>query len=105
MLNVFRGLFIAMTVALFMATGCAGGEGTRPTGQVVDDASITSRVKAALFGDEVTSGFQIGVDTYQGQVQLNGFVDSQEEKDRAGEIARDVQGVERVINNLEVKTN
>ncbi|MDQ7839391.1 MAG: BON domain-containing protein, partial [Thermodesulfobacteriota bacterium] len=47
--------------------------------------------------------FQISVETYQGTVQLSGFVNSQKAVDKAGEIVRSVKGVKSVKNNLIVK--
>jgi hypothetical protein len=83
--------------------GCVGSETQKSTGQYIDDATITTKVKAALIEDSVVSGLEINVETYKGTVQLNGFVDSQDQKECAEEIAQDVKGVEDVINNLTVK--
>lgn len=72
---------------------------------MVDDATITAKVKTALFQDPVVSGFDVGVDTFKGRVQLNGFVDTAEQKARAEQVARSVAGVVEVGNKLSVKTN
>ena len=53
--------------------------------------------------DDLVKSFQIGVETYKGTVQLSGFVNSQEAVDKAGQIARSVNGVTSVKNNLIVK--
>jgi hyperosmotically inducible protein len=76
---------------------------TRSAGQVVDDGVVTARVKASLTADPMTKARQINVETRQGVVQLTGFVDSDQEKDRAAQIARETSGVQSVQNNLEVK--
>jgi hyperosmotically inducible periplasmic protein len=73
------------------------------TGEYVDDKVITSKVKAALIADPVTKAREINVETSKGTVQLSGFVSTAEEKNKAGEIARDVKGVVNVQNNIIVK--
>jgi len=77
--------------------------GNRTAGEVVDDAMITGKVKAALIGDSRTKAYQINVDTKEGTVQLGGFVDSSQAKAAAGELAETVSGVKSVRNNLELK--
>lgn len=108
-MKTFRSITTALVLVsasgLFsLASGCAGTPTTASTGQMVDDATITTKVKAALFQDPVVSGFDVGVDTFKGQVQLNGFVDTPEQKARAEQIARTVNGVAGVGNKLSVKT-
>jgi hyperosmotically inducible protein len=75
----------------------------RTASQVVDDATLTAKVKAALVEDSTTKATEINVDTHAGTVQLNGFVDSQAAKDRAAELAQGIEGVRAVENNLSVK--
>jgi len=75
----------------------------RSAGGVVDDSTITTKIKAELFNDRLLSGFAISVDTFQGEVTLTGGVDSQQLKDRAGNIASSVRGVEKVNNLLKIK--
>lgn len=101
--NAQRGPgILGLMVVVLLLGGCAGTAG-KSTGEYIDDAAITTRVKTALFRDDEVSGFQVDVDTYKGRVQLNGFVDSEEEKRRAEEVAVGVEGVAEVVNNLEVK--
>lgn len=80
------------------------GEGANPAGGKeaiqVNDALITTKVKAALFRDPQASGFQISVNTYRGVVQLSGFVDTIDQKQRAGELAQGIEGVRTVHNDL-----
>ena len=57
-------------------------------GRVVDDSVITGQVKAALVADPTTKAHQINVETFKGEVQLTGFVDTTEARSRAVEIAR-----------------
>jgi hyperosmotically inducible protein len=72
----------------------------RSVGTTIDDATITTKIKADLVGDPVTKARQIHVRTRRGVVQLSGFVDSAASKERAGKIATDVEGVVKVHNNL-----
>jgi len=81
------------------------GAPSRSTGEVVDDSSITARVKAALTANTVTKANQINVETNQGVVQLHGFVDSQQEANEAVREAKAVPGVASVRNDLEVKSS
>ena len=75
----------------------------RTPGQVVDDGTITTKVKAKLFDDPIASGFAISVKTFQGGVTLTGAVDSQRVKDKAGELARTTLGVRKVNNLIRIK--
>jgi osmotically-inducible protein OsmY len=85
--------------------GCAGTRTHESTGEYVDDSTITTKVKAAFVKDPVVSALAVSVETFKGVVQLSGFVNTQEAKDRAEEIARSVRGVKSVTNSLIVKTN
>lgn len=67
------------------------------------DSVITAKVKSLLAEDDFFKLFQIRVETYKGAVQLSGFVDSQQTVDIADQIARSVNGVRSVENNLIVK--
>ena len=70
---------------------------------VVDDGAITAKVKTALAGDPRTKAGQINIETSDGQVQLSGFVDSSEAKSTAEELARSVEHVKSVNNEIDVK--
>jgi len=72
-------------------------------GQNVDDSMLTASVKAKLTEDSTTKAYQINVGTQKGVVQLTGFVDSTTMKARAGELARSVDGVKDVRNDLEIR--
>ena len=74
-------------------------------GRVVDDSVITGKVKAALVADSTTKAHQISVETFQGVVQLSGFVDNAEARSRAGQLAQQVDGVKDVKNELELRNN
>jgi len=72
-------------------------------GQDYDDSMLTASVKTKLTEDSETKAHQINVGTQQGVVQLTGFVDSTAMKTKAGEIARSVEGVKAVRNDLEIR--
>lgn len=88
---------------LSMYFGCAASKTHESTGQYVDDSVITTKVKAALMNDISLKAFQIKVTTFKGVVQLSGFVDSADHADWAAEVARGVNGVREVKNDLIVK--
>jgi hyperosmotically inducible periplasmic protein len=74
----------------------------KSTGERFDDGTIAASIKAGLLDNKATSSMQINVESYKGTVQLSGFVESQEEKDAAGKVAKDVSGVKAVVNSLSV---
>jgi hyperosmotically inducible protein len=75
----------------------------RSAGDTVDDSAITAKVKAALAGDARTKAHQVNVETRDGRVQLSGFVDNSEAKSTAEELARNVDSVKSVDNEIDVK--
>jgi hyperosmotically inducible periplasmic protein len=93
---------LGITLILMLAA-CGGTETRRSTGTYVDDKVISAQVKAELARDAVTKATQIQVETYEGVVQLSGFADTQEAVTRATEIARDVDGVQRVVNDIRLR--
>ena len=100
---------VAITAAGFGFVGCAsddaGDSNKRTAGQYIDDKVVIQRVKSALGDNEVYKFPDVKVDTYQGTVQLTGFVDSQEQKQKAEEIARNVRGVASVKNDIMLKND
>jgi osmotically-inducible protein OsmY len=72
-------------------------------GEKVDDSVITSKIKAKFVEDKDVRARAISVETFKGVVQLSGFANSQMEIDRAGEIARGVNGVVSVKNDIRMK--
>ncbi|HTL67405.1 MAG TPA: BON domain-containing protein [Lacunisphaera sp.] len=87
----------------FTAGGCSATATHQSTGEYIDDTAITTKVKTAFIRDPVVKGFDVQVETYRGTVQLSGFVDSQAQKDRAEQVARGINGVQNVVNNLRLK--
>ena len=94
-------LALLMLIATFAA---AAPKGTHESaGEVIDDSVITTKVKALLAKDAFLKSFQISVETYQGTVQLSGFVNTKKALDKAGEITKGVKGVKSIKNDLIVK--
>jgi osmotically-inducible protein OsmY len=95
----------ALLVLLVLAViaGCASTRTQESTGQYVDDSTITTKVKADILGDPDLKSFQIGVETFKSTVQLSGFVNSAEMRNRAAVVASRVSGVKSVKNDLIVK--
>jgi len=89
--------------AIALPSGCAGTSTRQSTGEFVDDATITTKVKTAFVRDPIVKVFQVDVTTFKGNVQLSGFVDTPEQKTRAGQLAEGVPGVKTVTNNITVK--
>lgn len=82
--------------------GCTATAQDRSTGQVVDDAALTAKVKQQLIEEDKVNAASVSVNTYRGVVQLSGFVESEEAKRRAENAAQDVAGVRSVQNDLRI---
>ena len=97
---------IAAALSAFLlvsVVGCASTSRQEGTGEYVDDAVITTKVKAAIFNEPSLKSTEINVETYKGAVQLSGFVSSQADINKAVDVARSVKGVVSVKNNMHVK--
>jgi osmotically-inducible protein OsmY len=97
---------IRFCMSLLLATlmmGCAATATQESTGEYVDDSAITTKVKTSIYNDPELKIGQIGVETYDGVVQLSGFVNSKKAVAKATEIAKSVKGVHSVKNSLLVK--
>ncbi len=97
--SIATGLFIA---SLFAVAGCASTPTKEGTGEYIDDAAITTKVKAS-FNEPTLKSTEINVETFKGVVQLSGFVAQPADAAKAGEIARGVKGVKSVKNDIRVK--
>jgi len=87
----------------FLLGACAGGAHKQSTGDYIDDATISTKVKAALVQNPQTKAGQIEVETFKGVVQLSGFVASKAEASEAQRVAQSVAGVQRVENKLSIR--
>lgn len=89
---------------LLGVTGCTtGSRYEQGTGERIDDQGTSSRVRAALGEDTQYKYGGVNVETFKGTVQLSGFVNSRDQKNRAGDLATKVEGVREVVNNITVK--
>lgn len=96
-------LAVAATVSLVQLTGCAVARDQQTVGAYVDDATITTRVKARYAEDKTVSATSISVETLNGTVQLAGFAKSASEKSTAENLAKAVPGVKAVRNDIVVR--
>ncbi|HEX9850871.1 BON domain-containing protein [Candidatus Deferrimicrobium sp.] len=95
--------FLICIALVTVFIGCASTPKREGTGEYIDDSAITTKVKAAIVAEPTLKVFQINVETFKGEVQLSGFVDTAQSVTKAGEVARGVKGVKSVKNNLIVK--
>ncbi|MEZ5629760.1 MAG: BON domain-containing protein [Burkholderiaceae bacterium] len=103
-MKALRTLIIAaMTGLTLVATGCSVFRGQQSAGSYVDDAAITTAVKAKFVEDKTVDAGAINVQTLNGEVSLAGFAKSAEEKAKAEQLARGVNGVRSVRNNLVIR--
>jgi len=94
---------VVPAVAAVGLTGCAGDRYERSTGEYIDDKSLNSRVNSALNANPEYKFGDVQVTSFRSTVQLSGFVNTADQKAKAGELARKVQGVKGVENNITVK--
>jgi osmotically-inducible protein OsmY len=99
------GLVLTLSTAVLFGglTGCAGDRHRQSTGERVDDSADSSRVRQALSADTEYKYGSVEVHTFKGVVQLSGFVNSRDQKNRAGDLARRVGGIRSVENNITVQ--
>jgi len=95
--------WVWMAVLLIGLAGCAGTRTQESTGEYIDDASITTKVKSVMVADTEVSALHISVETIKGVVHLSGSANTQHESDKAAMIARNVAGVKSVVNDIHVK--
>ena len=100
-LKRFATFFFALALASIL--GCASTSTQEGTGEYVDDAVITTKVKSAIFGEPTLKSTEINVETFKGIVQLSGFVSSAAAENKAVELARSVKGVKSVKDDMRIK--
>jgi hyperosmotically inducible periplasmic protein len=113
MRNLKKLILVGGTSAVLAVTALTGCEmfrggsdsGDRTAGRELDDKHITANVEKKLKAEPVYKFSDVDVKTFAGVVQLSGFVSSDEQKSRAGNLAQQVEGVARVVNNLTLKPN
>lgn len=94
---------VLAAAVLIGATGCAVSRGQQTVGGYVDDAGITTLVKSRMLEDKQVAGTSISVETLNGTVMLSGFAKSATEKMAAERIARGVNGVKMVQNEITIR--
>ncbi|HTE92526.1 MAG TPA: BON domain-containing protein [Bradyrhizobium sp.] len=99
--NRFSALFFAVAFASLL--GCAATSTNEGTKAYISDSAVTTKVKTAMLRESSLKSTEIGVETYKGTVQLSGFVGSNAEIHKAGDVARGVEGVMSVKNDLRLK--
>ena len=104
-MSTFKRILTSLACVALLATsfGCAATAKHESTGQYVDDSVLTTKVKTAIFNEESLKSLQINVKTYNGVVQLSGFVNSAQSVLKAGDVAGSVEKVVSVRNDLIVK--
>ena len=104
-LKIFGVILSLGALPLLMGlTGCVSGSRyEQSSGERIDDHATSSRVRAALNDDTEYKYGGVSVETFKGTVQLSGFVNSRDQKNRAGDLARTVIGVKEIVNNITVK--
>ncbi len=98
--------FVAASLTAFVllaGTGCAVTRGQETVGAYVDDATITTQIKSRFVENKDVDAASIRVETLNGTVMLSGFAKSATEKGTAEEIARKVNGVKTVKNEIAVR--
>jgi hyperosmotically inducible periplasmic protein len=95
---------VAIVLAALIFVGCTAMTGRQSTGTAVSDTSLTTKVKSGLLADSMVGALAIDVDTTEGVVALNGITTSEQERQRAIQVAQSVEGVRRVdARNLVVR--
>lgn len=94
---------LALAGLTVITAGCAVSRGQETVGAYVDDTGITTMVKSRMLEDKTVSGTSIGVQTLNGTVQLTGFAKSNAEKMQAESIARGVNNVKAVRNDIVIR--
>lgn len=104
-MNLTQRLITAvLSVSLVaLSAGCASTRTQESAGEYLDDTALTTKVKASIFNEPTLKSSEINVETFKGDVQLSGFVSSQENANKALEVARGVKGVKSVKNDMRVK--
>ena len=91
-------------LGISILTNCSVVSDRETLAEYVDDTGITAKVKTAILNDSALAPFQIHVETFQGTVQLSGFVETAQQATKAELLARKTQGVYTVKNSLIVRS-
>ena len=102
MRNLGNSLALALLLSLVGVQAARTADRSEKVEQAVDDAAITTAVKAKLAADKIKTLVRVSVDTVGGVVTLTGTVETAGQKKHAQEVARGVKGVSKVVNNLQI---
>jgi hyperosmotically inducible periplasmic protein len=108
MRNLKRWLFaggISAVMAVAGLTGCSSTKSEHAEYHPPDDGSITHEVKKRLDHDPAFKFPEVSVKTFDRVVQLSGFAATSDQRQRAEQVARTVEGVTQVVNNIALKPN
>ena len=95
---------VAIVLALLICVGCSAMTGRQSAGAAANDTSLTTKVKSSLLADSMVGALALDVDTTEGVVSLNGIAKTEQERQRAIQVAQSVEGVKRVdARNLVVR--
>ena len=99
-MKVLQTLILLLAV---LSSGCSSSAKSESTGEYIDSAAITAKVKSELIQNKEVSALDVSVETYKGVVLLSGFVKSEKERELAEKLARKIKGVKKVKNELNLR--
>jgi hyperosmotically inducible periplasmic protein len=103
MKNTISAVALGLTLALSLPA-CNVMRGQETAGQYVDDVTITTKVKAELLDSKKVDGLDVNVDVNKGKVTLTGWATTSSERSKASSLARSVEGVRSVDNQIKIKS-
>jgi osmotically-inducible protein OsmY len=103
MKSAFSRSGIIVAALILGLAGCASTQTGEKTGEYVDDAWITTKVKSELAAESETKASNISVETTNGKVTLTGKASTWNESDMAAKIARNIKGVTGVQNDIRIQ--
>jgi osmotically-inducible protein OsmY len=100
---MLRTIVMVLGLVGLLSLGACQATTGKTAGESMTDSRITAAVQSKLTADRVSNFTRVDVDTERGVVNLSGVVQSQDQKTRAEELARQVNGVTKVNNNLQIQ--
>lgn len=101
--KIKRFVFFSMAVIMSTIVACSSTPKQEGTGEYIDDSVLTAKVKAAVLNEPTLKSAEINVETFKGVVQLSGFVNSQDDINKAVSVTSQVKGVTSVKNDMRLK--
>ena len=99
--DIAAGLLTALMAVCVV--GCSSTPRQQRVEEAIEDGVVTAKVRAALIEDPVTSAHEIKVETFRGRVQLSGYVETPEARDRALKVVRSIEGVKQVRDSMQFR--